>query len=205
MNMIEIETARNLLKKRTQSTSLISRLELREILNNSDVVNSDESMDQDTTVIDQAQNTNKSDKRSPRSLSFLNTNARSLGPKITSLSDCFSEKWLDFATVTETWFQSSAGREEIEQELIHGHALGLISCKRSRVASNGRQYGGVALVFRKKTTSFERFNLQNLEDYELLAAVGKVSGVKGKVFCLSCYAPPNMAKSEATGMIEYMS
>ena len=63
----------------------------------------------------------------------------------------------------------------------------------------------MALVYRKKTSNFEVFSIQNPDNYEMLATVGKVAGIKGKLFVLSCYATPNMPPAEAAGMIEYMA
>ena len=140
-------------------------------------------------------NNNKNMKRCRHSLSFLNANARSLGPKILSLADCFNEMMLDFATVTETWFQSEEKLEEIRLELLEASAIDLISRQRDTIANNGRKYGGVALLFKKNICSFKAFPLGNPENYEILAAVGSVTGVKGKVFVVSCYAPPNLRQS----------
>ena len=40
---------------------------------------------------------------------FLNTNARSLSPKMNSLLDCFEEMDAAFAVVTKTWFSDGRG------------------------------------------------------------------------------------------------
>ena len=199
---IEYDTAKNLLRKKSGRSESISRNELRNILSTSDVVNSDTSMseDEETVVL----NVNTPNNRSC-CLSFLNTNARSLGPKITSLADCFEEKLLDVATVTETWFQSDRLRQELEQELVDKYSLSMVSRERSRAAINGRQYGGVAVVYRKKRCKFEPFTLVNPMDHEVLALVGKIVGIKGKVFYLSCYAPPNLTLQQGRDMIEYVS
>ena len=204
---IEYEAARETLRGRTRRSGSISGRELKSILNTSDVVDSDTSMNEvdDTVVENTTENDNISNNLSLRTIAFLNTNARSLGPKITSLADCFEEKRLDLATVTETWFQSDRLRQELEQEMTDKHALCMISRERSRAAANGRQYGGVAMVFRRRTCKFDVFPLVNDDDHEVLAAVGKITGIKGKVFCLSCYAPPNLTVTQARSMIEYVS
>ena len=204
---IEYEAARETLRGRTRRSGSISGRELKSILNTSDVVDSDTSMNEvdDTVVENTTENDNISNNLSLRTIAFLNTNARSLGPKITSLADCFEEKRLDLATVTETWFQSDRLRQELEQEMTDKHALCIISRERSRAAANGRQYGGVAMVFRRRTCKFDVFPLVNDDDHEVLAAVGKITGIKGKVFCLSCYAPPNLTVTQARSMIEYVS
>lgn len=93
----------------------------------------------------------------------------------------------------------------LEQELVDKHALSMLSRERSRAANNGRQYGGVAMIYRRRTCKFNVFPFVNPDDHKVLAAVGKVSGFKGKVFCLSCYAPPNLTLLQARSMIEYVS
>ena len=150
-------------------------------------------------------NANKNDDRSPHSISFLNTNARSLGPKIQSLAHCFEEKHLDIATVTETWFQSDRDKDILVDEMLDNHSLGILTRDRGTTAANGRRYGGVALVYRLRTTKFTIFPLTNPNEYEVLAAIGKVQGVKWKIFAISCYAPPNMAPAMARGLIEFVS
>ena len=200
---IEYQAARDLLRRRTQRSNSISRRQLKDILNASDVIDSEESMDEDTVILNTDEN--KPRKKCLHAISFLNTNARSLGPKITSLADCFEEKLLDFASVTETWFQSDRLREELEVEMNDKYSLGMFSRERATAANNGRQYGGVAMVYRKHTCSFDEFPLTNPDNYEVLAAVGRVTGVKGKVFCISCYAPPNLDLAQARGLIEFVS
>ena len=202
---IDYQAAKDILRRRTQRSNSLSRRELKGILNASDVVDSDESMEQDETVIPSKTTENTFGKRCLHSLSFLNTNARSLGPKITALADCFEEKLLDMATVTETWFQTDRLKLELAQEMVDKHALSMITRERTMAAANGRQYGGVAFVYRLETSKFEEFSIVNPEDYEILATIGRVTGVKGKIFCLSCYAPPNITLLRAREMIEYIS
>ena len=59
--------------------------------------------------------------------------------------------------------------------------------------------------YRTKTTKLEEFPLVNPNEHEVVAAIGKVSGVKGKVFCLSCYAPPNLTRQKADQLLEFIS
>ena len=53
--------------------------------------------------------------------------------------------------------------------------------------------------------SFKEFPLQNPNNHEVLACVGKIHGIKGKVFVISCYAPPNLSTLMAKQMIEFVS
>ena len=53
-------------------------------------------------------------------LTFLNTNARSLGPKSSSLIDNLTELECQFAVVTETWFSDGKTLEEGLNDLEDG-------------------------------------------------------------------------------------
>ena len=57
---------------------------------------------------------------------FLNTNARSLSPKINSLIECFDEMDASVAIVTETWLTDGGGLEEDLDMLEAGSGLGSV-------------------------------------------------------------------------------
>ena len=188
----------------------MSRAELEHLVDTKASESTDEDMDSDdsetNTVIDVSDNEeNKSDKLSSRLLTYINANARSLGPKIESLVDCFYEKNVDFGAITETWYQSNRFVDESIAEYADRFSLGVISRNRDLTAANGRQYGGVAFFYRYGTSSFSEFSIHNPEGYEILATIGRVHGIRGKIFCVTCYAPPNIASSRAKGMIEFIS
>ena len=201
---VHYTTAKGLLKLKKQGTDAISRKQLRDFLSNSDIVDSDDNTGENT-VMDVDDNNTTNEKRSPHSISFINTNARSLTPKMQSLDDCFQEKCLDLAIITETWFQTGRDRDELVADARDNYALGVLTRERDTAARNGRQYGGVAIIFRLRTTKLDVFPLSNPNSYEVLAAVGKITGVRGKVFVLACYAPPNLTSVEARGLLEYIS
>ena len=138
-------------------------------------------------------------------LRIINTNARSLGPKIRSLVDCFDEQDIDIATVTETWLQSNTELEQQVRDISGEHNLNVIFRNRTEIAANGRQYGGVAIVANLSRVNLKPFQLVNPDDHEVLAAVGTVHGIKGKVFCLAAYLPPNMPATEAEARLEYIT
>ena len=142
---------------------------------------------------------------SSRFISFMNANARSLTPKIESLCDCLVEKGADLAFVTETWFQDHRDSYQELREYSDRFALGIINRNRTSCATNLRQYGGVAILFRLKTTRLEQFFLINPNEHEVVAAHGKITGIKGKVFCVACYAPPNLTREKADDLLNYLS
>ena len=81
----------------------------------------------------------------------------------------------------------------------------MISRSRTQVAANGRAYGGVAFIYRKTRGAFEEFQINNPANYEVLATVGRIKGIRNKFFLLTCYAPPNMGSLAANGLIEFLS
>ena len=203
--------AKDLLKRTKKITPVNKKAELDSLVNlaspsrpeNICITDSDDDDFADAVVV--PEDDNKDSKRSRRFLSFVNANARSLSPKIESLSDCIIEKDLDLAFLTETWFQDHRDSYATLSEYSDRFSLGIINRNRSIVASNNRQYGGVAIVFRYKTSRLEEFPINNPDEHEVVAAVGKVNGIKGKVFCLSCYAPPNLTRQKADKLLEYIS
>ena len=217
---IDFADAKATMKKTRDRTDSLSRQELEELVDvdgtrkkrrrttvDSDESDMDDDDDNDVTIVETNVNdrNNRNGKSSRKALTFINCNARSLRPKIDSLYDCFLEKGLDFAAVTETWLQEGKELQDAESYLRENYALGMIARNRDRAAANGRLYGGVAIIFRLKTVTLKEFKLVNPQGYEVLAAVGKVSGIPGKIFCLACYAPPNIPPSRATEMLEYIS
>lgn len=117
--------------------------------------------------------------RSYPTLSLFNANARSLGPKIASLVVAFEELGLNAAIVSETWMQEDSEMSEISMELSAGHGLKMILRNRVQTASNGRKYGGVAIITDTNKASFKEFLLHNPAEFEVLAATAKIKGVAG--------------------------
>ena len=156
---VHYASAKGLLKLETQSSDAISRKQLKDFLSKSDVADSGSEADNENDMNTDDKNTHNS-KRCPHSLSFINTNARSLIPKIKSLADCFFEKkHIDVAVVTETWFQTGRLKDKFILDVNNNYSLGVLTRERDRAANNGRQYGGAAIVNRLRTTKLEHFPL----------------------------------------------
>ena len=62
----------------------------------------------------------RSDFNKIRNFTVLNTNARSLCPKIRSLTETMEESVASMAIVTETWFRDGEGLEEGMDDLSEG-------------------------------------------------------------------------------------
>ena len=144
---VTYEQAREILKKTRERTESFSIEELesmaevaprnlkkrrRETLNDSDTDD-----DMNSTVIDLTDNADENKKSKPyRRLCFINSNARSLAPKVRSLYDCFSDKQVDFAVLTETWYQSNRALADILGEYPARFSLEAIVRNRLNIANN---------------------------------------------------------------------
>ena len=76
----------------------------------------------------------------------MNTNARSLCPKINSLIDAFNETGAAITTITETWFRDCPELDADLLDIENGTGVSFI-CKNRKPAANGVAYGGVAIAF----------------------------------------------------------
>ena len=95
---------------------------------------------------------------------FLNTNARSLSPKINSLIDCFDEMDAAFGVVTETWLSDGTGLSEDIEDYEAGAGMGMLTRNRERGA-RGVSHGGVALIYHLNKCAFKEVSLQNPENF----------------------------------------
>ena len=108
------------------------------------------------------------------------------------------------AVLTETWYQeweSSTARSNL---YTYAYLLSILSRSRTRIVANGRQYGGIAIVSRNSTPKLDAFPPINPDDHEVMAAVGRVVGIPGRLFVIACYAPPNLTPPRAKLMTEYV-
>ena len=208
---IGVEEAREALKLAKAKMARNTKRDLADLLRSPD---QDQDLisdsDQDDTMVEVSDNEDDVNKNAENSLKVssltaITANARLLVPKLESLFDCMSERSVDFAVITETWLQPGKQLEDIKDELSNAYSLTLIARCRAQAAQNSRTYGGVAFVYRQSRGSFKEFVIANPNNYEVLATVGKIAGIKSKIFCLPCYAPPNMGSLRARGMTEYIS
>ena len=207
---IAITEAREALKQAKARKSRNTRKELADLLGatrHADI--SDSSSNEDDTMIEVSDSDDNQYKDAqsypPSCLSVFTANARSLIPKLESLFDCISERNADFGIITETWIKAGKQLSDLSEELEGAYSLGILSQSRTNNAANGRAYGGVALVYRLSRANFKLFDFPNHDDYEVLAAIGNVKGIKSKILCISCYAPPNMGSLRAHGLIVFLS
>ena len=73
---------------------------------------------------------------------MLNTNARSLCPKVRSLIDCIGEMDAGFAVITEKWLADGTTLGEDLSDLELGSGISALYRNR-QAGANGTAYGGV--------------------------------------------------------------
>ena len=135
-------------------------------------------------------------------INLLNTNARSIKPKLNSLLDCFNEFEADFAVLTETWLKDSAV-EPLVEELSGGSGLGILTRNRE-ATNNGVAYGGVAVVWRESVGRTSEIKYKNKDGYEVMVAASSIKGQARKLVIVACYIPPGYSKVRGAGALAYV-
>ena len=136
-------------------------------------------------------------------MTIINTNARSLCPKVQSLIECIEETDTKIAIVTETWLRDGNDCDALRDELSLGNGLGLIA-KNRQVGGNGVAYGGVALVWKESFAGFKEVSLPNPQRNEVLVAAGSMRGHSRKIVVVACYVPPNLQRRRAAEVLGYI-
>ena len=136
-------------------------------------------------------------------LAIINTNARSLCPKITSLVDCMEEMEASVGVVTETWLADGEQLERDVEDLANGAGLGFLYRNR-RANANGVAHGGVAVVYKKNACNMTKIEIQNSGDFEIIAALGNLPGYKEKLITIACYLPPNYSVPRGKAALAYI-
>ena len=123
-------------------------------------------------------------------INIINTNARSLCPKIDSLIDCFNELDVTLGVVTETWLADGDGLDRDIQDLTRGAGLGMI-CLNRRPNDRGVAHGGVAVVHSTSACTLTKIDLPNPGGLEVLVTLSNLPGHARKLITVACYLPPN--------------
>ena len=137
-------------------------------------------------------------------LNIINTNARSLRPKIPSLIRCFLNLALTFAIVTETWFSSGGMLEKQSEDLLLGHGLVLHALNRPPSLS-GASHGGVAVIARDSCTKSSIIKFANPEAFEVLPVLITLPDVIRKIHVIAAYIPPNYPVPRARQCMQHIS
>ena len=137
-------------------------------------------------------------------LTIINTNARSLCPKIDSLVECFGELQAQIAVVTETWFRDGPALDEDLSDLEHATGLAALTLNRPPNPNTGVSHGGVAVFFKKSFASFKKVQIPNPDNFEVLPLIGTMRGSSRKIVVLAVYIPPNYLVPRGRQCLEYI-
>ena len=108
-------------------------------------------------------------------MTIINTNARSLCPKIESLITCLVEMDAAFGVITETWFTTSIALENDLADLRGRAGLSVLATNRDP-NSQGVSHGGVAIVFNEARCGFVRIDVANPSGWEVVVGCGRFVG-----------------------------
>lgn len=137
-------------------------------------------------------------------INTINTNARSLRPKIKSFIQCFLNLSLTFAVITETWLALGSKLELESENLLMGHGLAIQYLNRLP-SINGVSHGGVAVVMRDSTTKSHVFPFPNPDFFEVLPLVAAVATIKRKFYVVAAYIPPNYTVARGKACLQHIS
>ena len=117
-------------------------------------------------------------------IKIMNTNARSLLPKIESLNIRLLETDTDIAIITETWISDETSPEEMVMKMRYDKGFTVVHRNRT-----GKRGGGVAIITKNSTVKALRV-VEEIQKYEIeiLCATAKIKG--RKVIIIAIYVPP---------------
>ena len=137
-------------------------------------------------------------------LNIINTNARSLRPKVASFIQCFLNLSLTLAIVTETWFASGCALDLRVESLLLGHGLRTFTLNRDPLPS-GVAYGGVAIMLRDSVSRASPFAFANPEQFEVLPLRVSLSNIKRNLFVVAAYIPPGYPVPRGRACLQHIS
>ena len=136
-------------------------------------------------------------------INIVNTNARSLCPKIDSLIDCFEEMDVTLGIVTETWLADGASLDKDVQDLANGAGLDMV-CLNRDPNERGVAHGGVAVVSSRSSCTLKRVEMPNPGRFEILTTVSTMPGYSRKLLTVACYLPPNYTVARGREALEHL-
>lgn len=120
----------------------------------------DRGIEEDDGLDVTGENESKQTSMMSTNLTIINTNTRSLCPKITSQIDCSDELQGTVAVITETWLANGEPLDADIVDLAHGAGLGLIHRNRAPNV-RGVAHGGVAVVYRRSACNMTKIDMSN--------------------------------------------
>ena len=137
-------------------------------------------------------------------MNIINTNARSLSPKIDSFIECYEELNVDIAVITETWLKDGPHLDQDLLDLERGAGIGSLTLNRDPNPSTRVAHGGVAIFFQSSVFSFKTFRFDNPHKFEILPAVLSIKGSARKLVVVAAYVPPNYTVPRARQCLEHI-
>ena len=136
---------------------------------------------------------------------MLITNARSLSPKIESLQNNFETHELDFALVTESWLNDGETLNKDVIDLEHGTGLKILYKNRPRRAAGVRRVGGgVSIIFNKNRCNLRERKISG-NNFELVAASGRVGKLARQVVIFCVYITPQMRVADQNELYDVIN
>ena len=135
---------------------------------------------------------------------IINTNARSLRPKISSFLTAFMNLSLVLAIVSETWLANGSALERESERLLFGHGLRL-SCLNRDPLPSGVAYGGVAIITRDAMTRVDQYKFDNPLKFEVLPLSVNIKSVRRRLFAVAVYVPPNYPVARGRECLQHVS
>ena len=137
-------------------------------------------------------------------LNIINTNARSIRPKIKSFVQCFINLSITFAILSETWLAHGSRLEQDTEHLLLGHGLETFYLNRAP-SSNGVAHGGVAVVMKANLASGKPFSFPNQENFEVLPVIANLFAAKRKFYIVAAYIPPNYTVGKGRACLQHIN
>ena len=137
-------------------------------------------------------------------INVINTNARSLRPKMKSFITCFMNLALTFAVVTETWLAQGTRMESDAENLLLGEGLEINYLNRLP-SVNGVAHGGVAIITRASTTKIKSVAFPNPDSFEILSVCASVATIKRNFYIIAAYIPPNYTVARGNACLQHIN
>ena len=148
--------------------------------------------------------TNKTGNNRIKKLTIINSNARSLCPKIQSLIDVFDESLASIAIISETWLRDGEDLEDVKDDLREGAGIEML-CRNRGLNHRGQAHGGIAILFRKDAVNLKEIKVGFDENFEVLCAIGNLGGISRKIVVIACYVPPNYSAKRGKDFLDYLT
>ena len=136
-------------------------------------------------------------------LTIINTNARSLCPKIDSMIDYFNELECTFSIITETWMSDGEHLQNDIRDLQDGAGITML-CKNRQRNHQGVSHGGVSIWSRDSRARIAPVKLHNPGNFEVLAGVASLKGHSRKMVIFACYLPPSMDANSSSECLDFI-